>query len=88
MAKNITRTITTYTINYLALDDSESVATFYVNTTEANPHMPKHPEKVAAAAARDIGVTFIKVKSVETSTTLYSMTVEDFINRATPIPTE
>lgn len=85
MAKNITRTINTYTIHYLALDDSETVVELYTRTDESNPAMPKHPEKVAVAAAKDLGVTFIKVKSVETDSFLYSMTVSDFLAYATPV---
>lgn len=83
MAKNITRTISTYTIHYLALDDSETVVELYTRTDESNPAMPKHPEKVAAAAAKDLGFTFIKVKSVETDRFLYSMSVSDFLAYAT-----
>lgn len=85
MAKNITRTIKTYTIHYLALDDSETVVELYTRTDESNPAMPKHPEKVAAAAAKDLGVTFIKVKSIETDSFLYSMSVSDFLAYATPV---
>lgn len=85
MAKNITRTITTYSITFLALDDSDAVVSLYVNDTEANPNLPKHPEKVASAAAQKMGMAYIKVKSVETSTRLYSMTLEHFLVNATPI---
>lgn len=85
MAKNITRTITTYSITFLALDDSDAVVSLYVNDTEANPNLPKHPEKVAAAAAKEMAMTFIKVKSVDTSTRLYSMPIEYFVANATPI---
>ena len=83
MAKNITRTITTYTINYLALDESDSIVTLYAYDTEANPSLPKHPEKVAAKPAADLGMTFIKVKSVETSPQLYTMPIDLFIAHAT-----
>lgn len=85
MAKNITRTISTYTIHYLALDNSEAVVELYTRTDESNPAMPRHPEKAAAAAAKDFGVTFIKVKSVETDSFLYSMTVSDFLAHATRV---
>lgn len=82
MAKNITRTITNYSITFLALDDSDAVVSLYVNDTEANPNLPKHPEKVAATAAEELGFTFIKVKQVDTDTDLYSMSVADFIKYA------
>lgn len=83
MAKNITRTINTYTIHYLALDDSDSVVEFYTCADESNPAMPRHPEKVAATAAADHGLTFIKVKSVATDSYLYTMPVSDFLAHAT-----
>lgn len=85
MAKNITRTINTYTIHYLALDDSDSVIELYTGADESNPAMPKHPEKVAASAAQDLGFTFIKVKSISTDSFLYSMTVSDFLAHATRV---
>ena len=83
MAKNITRTINTYTIHYLALDDSDSVVELYTGADESNPAMPKHPEKVAANAAADLGFTFIKVKHVSTDSYLYTMSVSDFLAHAT-----
>ena len=85
MAKNITRTINTYTIHYLALDDGDSVVELYTTADESTPAMPKHPEKVAAAAAKDLGCTFIKVKSISTDSYLYSMSVSDFLARATRV---
>lgn len=85
MAKNITRTINTYTIHYLALDDSDSVVELYTTADESDPAMPKHPEKVAAASARAFGFTFIKVKSISTDSFLYSMTVSDFLAHATRV---
>lgn len=84
MAKNITRTITIYKITYLALDASEALVTLDLTDSEANPNLPKHPEKVAATTAKAMGMTFIKVKSVETYTQLYSMPIDDFLNYATP----
>lgn len=85
MAKNITRTINTYTIRYLALDDSDSVVELYTTTDESNPAMPRYPEKVAAAAAKDLGFTFIKVKSTSTDSYLYAMPVSDFLAHATRV---
>lgn len=82
MAKSITRTITDYTIHFLALDNTETVVTLEAYTDESNPAMPKHPEKVAVAAAEELGFTFIKVKQVDTDTDLYSMSVADFIKYA------
>lgn len=84
MAKNITRTITTYSITFLALDESDAVVSLYVNDTEANQNLPKHPEKVAAAAAAEMGMTFIKVKCVGETTQLYSMPISEFVANATP----
>ena len=85
MAKNITRTINTYTIHYLALDDTDSVVELYTTTDESNPAMPKHTEKVADIAATDLGFTFIKVKSISADSFLYSMTVSDFLAHATRV---
>lgn len=85
MAKNITRTINTHTIRYLALDDTDSVVELYTTTDESNPAMPKHPEKVADIAATDLGFTFIKVKSVGTDSYLYTMPVSDFLAHATRV---
>lgn len=85
MAKNITRTINTHIIRYLALDDSESVVELAITADESNPAMPRHPEKVAAAAAKSLGVTFIKVKSVGTDSYQYSMSVSDFLAHATRV---
>lgn len=85
MARNITRTIKTHTIHYLALDDTDSVVELCTTTDESNPAMPKHPEKVADIAATDLGFTFIKVKSVATDSYLYSMPVSDFLAHATHV---
>lgn len=83
MAKNITRTITTTDITYLAMDSSECVVTLTCSVDECDPNA-KHPAKVAAAHAASLGCIFITVKSVTTHDTLYTMPVADFIKYATP----
>lgn len=83
MAKNITRTITTTDITYLAMDSSECVVTLTCSADESDPNV-KNPAKVAAAHAASLNCVFIMVKSVTTHDTLYTMPVADFIKYATP----
>lgn len=83
MAKNITRTITTTDITYLAMDASECVVTLTCFVDEADPNA-KNPAKAAAAHAASLGCIFIVLKSVTTHDTLYTMSVADFIKYATP----
>lgn len=85
MAKNITRTITTTDITYLAMDSSECVVTLTCSVDESDPNV-KHPAKVAATHAASLNCVFIMVKSVTTHDTLYTMPVADFIKYATPAP--
>ena len=70
MAKNITRTITTTEVTYLAMDSSECVVTLTCSVDESDPSV-KNPAKVAAAHAASLGCIFITVKHTATHDTLF-----------------